>query len=203
VLLTGKLPFSVSSGPLVFDHATPAMRLLRQDVMAPVVSIVRVKSEDQALAAYEQCDYRLGASVFGPETAARAFASRVCAGSVVINDLIVPTADPRLPLSPQKHSGFGATRGGEGLLEMTRIKTVSVRRGLPTHLRSDAGRAGPLLLAYLQATHSRGFASRLKCWLSLVREARKLSGVESQKPAAAIFPSPGTPGEGREGGMAG
>jgi acyl-CoA reductase-like NAD-dependent aldehyde dehydrogenase len=175
VLLTGTLPFSAGSGPLVFDRTTPSMPLLQRDVMAPVVSIVRVRSPEQALSAYEQCEYRLGASVFGPVSAARAFATRIPAGSVVVNDLIVPTADPRLPLSPRRHSGFGATRGAAGLLEMTRIKTVSVRRGRPAHLRPDADHAGPLLLAYLQATHGRKRAGRLKSWRALLREGWKLS----------------------------
>jgi hypothetical protein len=56
-------------------------------------------------------------------------AARVNAGSVVINDVIVPTADPRLPFGGRGESGFGVTRGAEGLLEMTVVKTISVRRG--------------------------------------------------------------------------
>ena len=58
-----------------------------------------------------------------------ALAARVRAGSVCVNDLIVPTADPRLPFGGRGRSGFGATRGAEGLLEMTVAKTVSIRRG--------------------------------------------------------------------------
>ena len=46
-----------------------------------------------------------------------------------MNDVIVPTADPRLPFGGRKHSGFGVTRGAEGLLEMTVLKCVTVRRG--------------------------------------------------------------------------
>jgi len=176
VLLAGKLPFCAAAGPVVFDRAQPSMRLLQHDVMAPLTSIVRVGSDEAALAGYEQCGYRLGASIFGPESAARAFAGRIRAGSVVVNDLIAPTVDPRLPFVAQGHSGFGATRGAEGLLEMTRIKTISVRRGQPVHLRPDADRAGPVLLAYLQASHGRRLAGRLKSWLSVGREGRKMFG---------------------------
>ena len=56
-------------------------------------------------------------------------ARRVRAGSVCINDLIVPTADPRLPFGGRGRSGFGVTRGAEGLLEMTVPKVVSTRIG--------------------------------------------------------------------------
>jgi hypothetical protein len=41
----------------------------------------------------------------------------------------MPTADPRLPFGGRGRSGFGVTRGAEGLLEMTVVKTVSLRRG--------------------------------------------------------------------------
>jgi delta 1-pyrroline-5-carboxylate dehydrogenase len=73
--------------------------------------------------------------VFGPPGAAQAMARRVRAGSVCVNDLIVPTADPRLPFGGRGRSGFGSTRGAEGLLAMTVVKTVSERRGrLRPHL---------------------------------------------------------------------
>jgi acyl-CoA reductase-like NAD-dependent aldehyde dehydrogenase len=84
---------------------------------------------EEALQAAAASPYALGASVFGPVAEARAFAERVNAGSVVVNDVIVPTADPRLPFGGRGESGFGATRGAAGLLEMTALKAVSVRRG--------------------------------------------------------------------------
>ena len=50
-----------------------------------------------SLAASEKCPYALGASVFGQPTTAGAFARKIKAGVVVINDNIVPTADPANP----------------------------------------------------------------------------------------------------------
>jgi acyl-CoA reductase-like NAD-dependent aldehyde dehydrogenase len=115
--------------------AAPGLRLLREDVFAPVLSLVPVADTEAALSAARLCPYALGASVFGPEAPARALAARVQAGSVCVNDLIVPTADPRLPFGGRGRSGFGLTRGAEGLLEMTVAKTVSIRRGrLRPHL---------------------------------------------------------------------
>ena len=136
--------------PTVLADATPAMRLLQEDVFAPWLAFVPVPDADAALAAAASCPFALGASVFGPEAAAVALASQVRAGSVCVNDLIVPTADPRLPFGGRGRSGFGVTRGAEGLLEMTAIKTVSIRRGrfrpqLDAPRPDDATRFGHLL----------------------------------------------------------
>jgi acyl-CoA reductase-like NAD-dependent aldehyde dehydrogenase len=115
--------------PVIVADATSEMGLLREDVFAPVLSLAPVADMEEALIQAAACPYALGASVFGPAEAATRFAARVRAGSVVINDLIVPTADPRLPFGGRGESGFGTTRGAEGLLELTRIKTVSLRTG--------------------------------------------------------------------------
>ncbi|MBV9785580.1 MAG: aldehyde dehydrogenase family protein [Acidisphaera sp.] len=115
--------------PIVVADAPPSLPLLRTDIFAPVLALVPVADMEQALAIAQENPYALGASIFGPPAAAMALAARVPAGSVVINDLIVPTADPRLPFGGRKQSGFGVTRGAEGLLEMTAMKTVSLRRG--------------------------------------------------------------------------
>lgn len=130
--------------PLVVANARPEMALLQEDVFAPWLALVPVADPEAALDAAALCAYALGASVFGPPGAAQAVARRVRAGSVCVNDLIVPTADPRLPFGGRGRSGFGTTRGAEGLLGMTVVKTVSERRGrLRPHLRpatpDDAG----------------------------------------------------------------
>ena len=105
------------------------MALLQQDVFAPWLALVPVADMAEALRHDALCPFALGASVFGPPAEARALAASLRAGSVCINDLIVPTADPRLPFGGSGRSGFGRTRGAEGLLEMTALRTVSERRG--------------------------------------------------------------------------
>jgi acyl-CoA reductase-like NAD-dependent aldehyde dehydrogenase len=139
---------------LILADARPDMRLLREDVFAPWLALVPVADMAEALAAQALCPYALGASIFGPEPEARAMATRLAVGSVCINDIIVPTADPRLSFGGRGLSGFGVTRGAAGLLEMTVIKTVSLRRGrFMPHLaetRTDDARryAGLIALLY-------------------------------------------------------
>ena len=119
---------------------TPAdVPLLRQDVFAPWLALIPVETPEQALRLAAANPYALGASIFGPIPQAQVLASSVNAGSVCINDLIVPTADPRLPFGGRAKSGFGVTRGPEGLLAMTRLKTISTRVSGPyPHLRPPA-----------------------------------------------------------------
>lgn len=140
--------------PVVVADAAPWMTLLQSDVFAPVVSLVPVADTEAAVAQAEECPYALGASVFGPEKAARAVAERLRVGGVTINDVIVPTADPRLPFGGIGRSGFGVTRGPEGLLEMTHPKVISVRKGFfRPHLRPPSESDARFIGLWLRAVH--------------------------------------------------
>ncbi|MEJ2436395.1 MAG: aldehyde dehydrogenase family protein, partial [Pseudolabrys sp.] len=80
---------------------------------------------------------------------------------VLVNDLIAPAADARLPFGGRKLSGFGATRGREGLLEMTTQKVVVVQRGRwRPHFDEPAQWHEGFLSSLLRFRHSRGFALR-------------------------------------------
>ncbi|WP_455180087.1 aldehyde dehydrogenase family protein [Azospirillum melinis] len=154
----GALPAedSPAMAPLILADATPDMALLREEIFAPLLSLVPVRNMGEALTVAAGSPYALGASVFGPEAQARELAGRIDAGTITINDLIVPTADPRLPFGGRHASGWGVTRGAEGLLEMTQVKAVSVRKGrLRPHF--DQPRAGDeaLMLAALRLFHGR------------------------------------------------
>ena len=123
---------ALSEGPLrpiVLLNATPEMPLAQADIFAPVLTVIDLPDIDAVVRAQDTCPFALTASIFGPGPAARALASRLTTGTVLINDIFVPTADPRVPFGGRKSSGFGVTRGAEGLLEMTAVQVVSVRRG--------------------------------------------------------------------------
>lgn len=175
LLVNGKIRPTAIAGPLVLTPARPDMRLLREDTFAPVMSLVPVTSDEAALRANVRCPYALGASVFSRNTAAaRELANRIRAGSVIINDLIVPTVDPRLPFGGVGESGFGVTRGAEGLLEMTFPKAIihnTSRRRL--HYQSISERETPLFTALLELTHGRSVMLKIRALGKLVRFSRK------------------------------
>ena len=135
---------------------------------------VRVGGRREALRLYAACPYALGAAVFGPEREARRFAGEIRAGSVVINDLVVPTADPRLPFGGRGESGYGVTRGAEGLLALTAIKATSVRRGrFRPHFQPPDADQLRLAEAYLGVAHGAGLRPRLGAALALVSALRR------------------------------
>lgn len=159
----------------VFD-ADPRWQLLRADLFAPFLSVVEVPDLETALAADQACPYALGASIFGPERDARALAERIDAGSVSINDLIVPSADPRLPFGGRGRSGFGVTRGAEGLLAMTVVKTVSVRSGrFRPHYAAPSADQDAAALAWLDLAHGTGWHRRGRAFGRLLRALGRIA----------------------------
>jgi acyl-CoA reductase-like NAD-dependent aldehyde dehydrogenase len=168
--------------PILVASTTPELALLKADIFAPVLAIVPVRDCDQALRFDEMCPYALGASVFGPEEPARRLATRVRAGAVTINDLIVPTADPRLPFGGRAQSGYGVTRGAEGMLELTCLKTISLRRGrLRPHYQPTTAVDQTVFRQYLRAVHGGGWVGRVRASGSLcaafARQVRMVRGT--------------------------
>ena len=137
-----------------------------------MLAFVTVSDDAEAIARANGCPYALGASIFSRDKdAARFVANSLNAGVVSINDLIIPTADARLPFSGRKRSGFGVTRGAEGLLELTTPKVVTVSRSkfrpvfeVP-HPKDEA-----MFQAYLELTHGRGLIHRFRTLLALFKQ---------------------------------
>ena len=164
----------VSSGPIVLEGVRPGMSIYGLDVFAPLLSIVPVRDIEQAIEFNDVCRYGLCASIFGTESEAQKLVSRIRAGSILVNDLVVPTADARLPFGGRGESGFGVTRGEEGLLEMTNPQVISVKRGkwLP-HSDLPQDRDEQLLDGVLQFQYGRGWRIRMSGLQQVLRSIRR------------------------------
>lgn len=127
----------------------------------------------------------LGISLFGGPEWVEQVLPHCRSGFVTVNDIIAPTADPRAPFGGRGLSGFGVTRGAEGLLAMTYPQAVFTNRGPRFHLWPPSGRELPLMQAYTDWSHGRGWR-RIKAgmamgwaWGRLVfRLARQRGGVK-------------------------
>ena len=163
------------AGPTLILRATPALLSMQTDIFAPVLSVMRTADEGEALAASAACEYALSAAVFGLEEKAIAFAGKVRAGGVLINDVIVPTVDPRIPFGGRGRSGFGVTRGEEGLLAMTTPRTVQIQRSRLALNYQPTGDAHIDFFAGLAlALHGAGIGQRWAGLKRLVSAARLL-----------------------------
>ncbi len=159
----------------VFVHAAVAdqFRALLNKMERQSLDVITVADDDEALVLAAANPFVLGAAVFGKESDAVRLAEQIRAGVVVINDVIVPTADPRVSFGGAGLSGFGTTRGEQGLREMTRPKTLVVQRAKRLrHLDALPRNAEAFFSAYLQAAHSGCWAKRFAAWRDLARSLK-------------------------------
>jgi len=163
--------------PVVLTKVTPEMEVAQVDLFAPLVSIIETESFEEALTMDSLCPYSLGASVFGPRREAERWARQIDAGVVVVNDLIAPTADPRIPFGGRNKSGFGVTRGADGLLALTRPHVVVRRRGRwRPHFEHLESGDEIFFSELIQAKHAATWRQRLQAWIRFGRVARDKAG---------------------------
>lgn len=157
-------------GHVVITNVRPEMRICSVDLFAPLTMIVPVSNIEEAILANESCPYALTSAIFGPAEEATQLAQRITAGFVSVNDLIVPTADPSLPFGGRKASGYGVTRGEEGLLGMTTPKVISHRIGrwLP-HANLPHPSDEALLDGLLQLSHHQRLGGKVQGLMQMMR----------------------------------
>ena len=116
-------------GPSVVDRVRPAMRLAREEIFGPVLSVVRANDIDEALALGRQCEYGNGASIFtNSGWAARQFKRQFNAGMIGIN-VGVPAPMAWFPFTGWNKSFFGDLhiQGVEGVQFYTQQKMTLTR----------------------------------------------------------------------------
>jgi len=116
-------------GPTIIDHVSPAMRLAREELFGPLLSVGRPDSLDEAIEWISQSGYGNGAVIFTRSGgAAREFARRVPAGMIGVN-VGVPAAISVFAFSGWNKSFYGDlhVQGMEGIRFYTRQKVVFSR----------------------------------------------------------------------------
>jgi malonate-semialdehyde dehydrogenase (acetylating)/methylmalonate-semialdehyde dehydrogenase len=116
-------------GPSVIDHVRPTMRVWKEEIFGPVLSLVRAADLDQALALGDQCEYGNGAAIFTRSGyAAREFKRRFNAGMIGIN-IGVPAPMAWFPFTGWNRSFFGDLhiQGTESIQFYTRQKVILTR----------------------------------------------------------------------------
>jgi aldehyde dehydrogenase (NAD+) len=162
--------------PLLVDRAEATMEITRSDFFAPVLSLIEVPSMISVPELHAQSPFGLTAAIFGDETEARAMAATLRAGTVLINDVIAPTADPRVAFGGRGASGYGVTRGAEGLLEMTALKMLLVQRGRATwYMDPTRDTDAPMFEAAIRVMHGRSWRQRFTAAATVLKAFKKYS----------------------------
>jgi malonate-semialdehyde dehydrogenase (acetylating)/methylmalonate-semialdehyde dehydrogenase len=116
-------------GGCLFDHVTPEMRIYKEEIFGPVLSMVRAKDYDEAVRLPSEHEYGNGVAIFTRDgDAARDFASRVEVGMVGVN-FAIPVPLSYYTFGGWKRSGFGDLNqhGPDAIRFYTRTKTVTAR----------------------------------------------------------------------------
>ncbi|AIY39681.1 Aldehyde dehydrogenase [Collimonas arenae] len=108
--------------PTVFTRANNQMRIAREEIFGPVLTIVPYKDEADAIAIANDTLYGLSALVLGKNRdSCERVARQIDSGRVLINTL---AHEPRAPFGGFKHSGLGREMGKWGMSAYLETKTL-------------------------------------------------------------------------------
>ncbi|KPH81947.1 CoA-acylating methylmalonate-semialdehyde dehydrogenase [Bosea vaviloviae] len=116
-------------GGCLFDNVTKDMRIYKEEIFGPVLSVVRAESYDEALKLTNDHEYGNGTAIFTRDgDAARDFASKVQVGMVGIN-VPIPVPLAYYTFGGWKRSSFGVLNqhGPDSIRFYTKTKTVTAR----------------------------------------------------------------------------
>jgi succinate-semialdehyde dehydrogenase / glutarate-semialdehyde dehydrogenase len=109
--------------PTIISNVRAGMPVYSEETFGPVVAVIRVKDEWEAIAVANDTEFGLGGSVWTKNLQrGDAVARRIETGAVFVNGLV--KSDPRLPFGGIKKSGYGRELSSFGIREFVNIKTV-------------------------------------------------------------------------------
>jgi vanillin dehydrogenase len=115
--------------PTVIDRVTPDMRIYREESFGPVVIVLPVGDDEEAIRMANDTEYGLSAGVFSRNLdRAYAVASRIESGICHINGPTVAD-EPQMPFGGVKESGFGRFGGKAGIAEFTELRWITLQTG--------------------------------------------------------------------------
>ncbi|MBX9590995.1 MAG: CoA-acylating methylmalonate-semialdehyde dehydrogenase [Hyphomonadaceae bacterium] len=116
-------------GGCLFDEVKPSMRIYKEEIFGPVLSVVRARTYEEGLALANDHEYGNGVAIFTRDgDAARDFAARVNVGMVGVN-VPIPVPLAYYTFGGWKRSGFGDLNqhGPDSVRFYTKTKTVTSR----------------------------------------------------------------------------
>ena len=128
-ILCGGEAKGVMFPPTVIDKVTPEMRIYREESFGPVVIVVPVHDDEEAIRSANDTEYGLTAAVFSRNLdRAYAVAERIESGICHINGSTVAD-EPQMPFGGVKMSGHGRFGGRAGINEFTELRWITIQTG--------------------------------------------------------------------------
>jgi vanillin dehydrogenase len=114
--------------PTVLANVTPAMRIYGEESFGPVVTIIPVDGDDEAVRVANDTEYGLSSAVFGEDVDhALEIARRIESGICHVNSSTVHD-EPQMPFGGVKSSGWGRFGGKAALEEFTELRWMSIQQ---------------------------------------------------------------------------
>jgi succinate-semialdehyde dehydrogenase/glutarate-semialdehyde dehydrogenase len=126
-LLGGAIPKSAGAyyPPTVLTHVVKGMPAFDEELFGPVAAVIRVGSEDAAIATANDSVFGLGGGVITRDIGrGERVAAKIESGCVSVNDNV--RSDPQLPFGGVKESGYGRELSHYGIKEFVNIKSIVV-----------------------------------------------------------------------------
>ncbi len=111
--------------PTILDHVAPEMRVAREEIFGPVLTVTSFEGQEDATSKANDCDYGLWAGIWTRDLKrAHAVARELESGIVTINE--EPITFPQTPFGGFKNSGNASEQGMDAVSAYVRVKNVSV-----------------------------------------------------------------------------
>lgn len=125
-LVTGGSADKASMPATILDHVTSDMRAYHEESFGPVISVIRVKNDEQALYVANDTEYGLSASVFSRDfPRAMKMAKHIESGICHINSATV-NGEAQAPYGGTKSTGYGRFDGRAVIDEFTELRWITV-----------------------------------------------------------------------------
>jgi succinate-semialdehyde dehydrogenase/glutarate-semialdehyde dehydrogenase len=145
--------------PTVLTGVNHGMRIMKEEIFGPVLPIVTVDTEDEAVALANDSEFGLGACVWTADTdKAYSIATRLEAGNVWINDHMYSAGLCQCSWGGQKDSGIGRSHSKFGFYEAAEIKVIAQTptREASMWVYPYADTVGPAIRSTVDLLYARG-----------------------------------------------
>ena len=114
--------------PTVLVDVDHSMKVMRDETFGPVVGVMKVRDEEEAIRLANDTRYGLSGSVFGAKGHAEKVARRVECGAINVNDVLSNYFAANVPMGGWKESGIGFRHGEYGIKKFCRPESIVITR---------------------------------------------------------------------------